>query len=152
MRSIFIRLINTSYITIIPAKVQKRKKMNLNLNILDGSFTIHRFSPNNEIPNQIYQGRFYSITKTDEEISIVCSSLVHLDSESSETDWSCIKVLGPLDFSLTGILADISAILAKAEISIFAISTFDTDYILVKSEKLQATKKALQKAGYIFKN
>jgi len=57
-----------------------------------------------------------------------------------------------LDFSLTGILADISAVLAKAEISIFAISTFDTDYILVKSEKLQATKKALQQAGYIFKN
>ena len=126
--------------------------MNLNLNILDGSFTIHRFSPNNGIPNQIYQGQFCSITKTDEELSIVCSSLVHLDSESSETDWSCIKVLGPLDFSLTGILADISAVLAKAKISIFAISTFDTDYILVKSEKLQATKKALQQAGYIFKN
>jgi len=126
--------------------------MNLNLNILDGSFTIHRFSPNNGIPNQIYQGQFCSITKTDEELSIVCSSLVHLDSESSETDWSCIKVLGPLDFSLTGILADISAVLAKAEISIFVISTFDTDYILVKSEKLQATKKALQQAGYIFKN
>jgi uncharacterized protein len=126
--------------------------MNLNLNILDGSFAIHRLSPNNEIPSQIYQGQFYNITKTDEEISIVCSSLVHLGSESSETDWSCIKVLGPLDFSLTGILADISAVLAKAEISIFAISTFDTDYILVKSEKLPESKKALQNAGYIFKN
>ena len=126
--------------------------MNLNLNILDGSFAIHRLSPNNEIPSQIYQGQFYNITKTDEEISIVCSSLVHLGSESSETDWSCIKVLGPLDFSLTGILADISAVLAKAEISIFAISTFDTDYILVKSEKLPETKRALQNDGYIFKN
>jgi uncharacterized protein len=126
--------------------------MNLNLNILDGPFTIHRLSPNNEIPNQIYQGQFYSITKTDEEISIVCSSLVHLDSENSETDWSCIKILGPLDFSLTGIMADISAVLAKAEISIFAISTFDTDYILIKSEKLPETKRALQNAGYIFKN
>ncbi|MBT6337840.1 MAG: ACT domain-containing protein, partial [Desulfobacula sp.] len=60
--------------------------------------------------------------------------------------------LGPLDFSLTGIMADISAVLAKAEISIFAISTFDTDYILVKSEKLPETKRALQNDGYIFKN
>ena len=126
--------------------------MKLNLKILDGSFSIHRLSPKNEIPIQIYQGQFFSITKTDEEISVVCSSSVHLDSESSETDWSCIKVLGPLDFSLTGILADISAILAKAEISIFAISTFDTDYILVKSEKLQAAKKTLQQAEYDFKH
>ena len=124
--------------------------MKLNLKILDGSFSIYRLSPKNEIPIQIYQGQFFSITKTDEEISVVCSSSVHLDSESSETDWSCIKVLGPLDFSLTGILADISAILAKAEISIFAISTFDTDYILIKSEKLQAAKKALQQAEYDF--
>ena len=126
--------------------------MNLNLSTLDGSFTIHRLSPNNEITNQLYQGQFYSITKTDEEISVVCSSSVNLNSESSESEWSCIKVLGPLEFSLTGILADISAVLAKAEISIFAISTFDTDYILVKSEKLQAAKKALQQAEYTFKN
>jgi len=126
--------------------------MKLNLKIFDGSFSIHRLSPKNEIPIQIYQGQFFSITKTDEEISVVCSSSVYLNSESSETDWSCIKVLGPLDFSLTGILADISAILAKAEISIFAISTFDTDYILIKSEKLQAAKKALQQAEYDFEH
>jgi len=71
-------------------------------------------------------------------------------SNISETGWSCIKVLGPLDFSLTGILADISAVLAKASVSIFAISTFDTDYVLVKSEKLPVARNALQKAGYTF--
>ena len=128
------------------------QKMKLNLNILEGSFSIHRLSPNDEIPNQIFQNQFYSITKTDEELSVVCASSIHLDSERPETDWSCIKILGPLDFSLTGILADISAVLAKAEISIFAISTFDTDYILIKSEKLQAAKKALEQAEYTFKN
>lgn len=124
--------------------------MKLNLSVLEDSFTIHRLPQNNEIPKQVFEGQFYSVSKTDEELSIVCSSSVLLDSESSEAGWSCIKVLGPLDFSLTGILADISAILAKAEISIFAISTFDTDYILVKSEKLQAAKKALQQAEYDF--
>jgi len=126
--------------------------MKLNLGILEGLFTIHRCAPDSEIPDQIFKSQFYSISKSDEELSVVCPSTVRLTSERSETDWSCIKVLGPLDFSLTGILADISAVLAQAEISIFALSTFDTDYILVKSGKLQAAKKALQKADYAFKN
>ena len=123
--------------------------MKLKLSILEDLFTVHRFPPDHEIPKQIYESQFYSISKTENELSIVCSSSMLLDSESSETGWSCIKVLGPLDFFLTGILADISAVLAKAEVSIFAISTFDTDYILVKSEKLPVANEALQKAGYI---
>lgn len=109
--------------------------MKLNLGILEGQFAIHRLSPKSVIPDQIYQDQFSSICKTDEELSIVCSSDITINSEMSETGWSCIKVLGPLDFSLTGILADISAVLATAEISIFAISTA-----------------ALQKAEYTFKN
>lgn len=125
--------------------------MNLKLSILEGFFTIHRFSPDHEIPKQIYEDQFYSITKTEDELSIVCSSAILQGSEDSETDWSCIKVLGPLDFSLTGILADISTVLAKADVSIFAISTFDTDYILVKSKKLSVAKKALLQTGYTFK-
>lgn len=124
--------------------------MKLHLNILENHFTIHRFPANREIPNQVYESQFYSISKTDEELSIVCNSTTQVNSEKSDTDWSCIKVEGPLDFSLTGILAKISTILAIAEISIFAISTFDTDYILVKSEKLPFAKKALLKSGYTF--
>ena len=124
--------------------------MKLQLNILENHFTIHRFPANYEIPNQVYESQFYSISKTDEELSIVCNSTTQVNSEKSDTDWSCIKVEGPLDFSLTGILAKISTVLAKAEISIFAISTFDTDYILVKSEKLPFAERALLKSGYIF--
>jgi len=74
-----------------------------------------------------------------------------LNSEKSETGWSRLKVPGPLDFSLTGILAEISAVLAEAEISIFAISTFDTDYILIKTEKLPLAIEALLASGYTFK-
>ncbi len=124
--------------------------MNLKISILEGLFTVHRFSQDHEIPKQIYEGQFYSITKTEDELSIVCSSSVLEVSENSETDWSCIKVMGPLDFALTGILADLSTILAKADVSIFAISTFDTDYILVKSKKLPVAEKALLQAGYSF--
>lgn len=126
--------------------------MKLQLNILENPFTIHRFPANHEIPSQVYESQFYSISKTDEELSIVCNSTTQVNSEKSDTDWSCIKVEGPLDFSLTGILAKISTVLAKAEISIFAISTFDTDYILLKSEKLPFAKKALLKSGYTFNN
>jgi len=124
--------------------------MKLQLNILENLFTIHRFPQNHEIPNQVYESQFYSISKTDDELSIVCNSTTRLNSEKSETGWSCIKVEGPLDFSLTGILAKISTVLAEAEISIFAISTFDTDYILVKSEKLPVAKEALLAYGYNF--
>lgn len=124
--------------------------MKLQLSILENFFTIHRFPPNHVIPKQVYESEFYSISKTEDELSIVCSSSTQLNAEKTEIDWSCIKVLGPLDFSLTGILADISAVLAEAEISIFAISTYDTDYILVKSEKLPGAKEALLASGYTF--
>ena len=124
--------------------------MKLKLTVLEDLFSVHRFPPDRDIPKQIYESQFYSISKTDSELSIVCSSSILLDSERSETDWSCIKVQGPLNFSLTGILADISDVLAKAKVSIFAISTFDTDYILVKSEKLSVANEALQKDGYTF--
>jgi hypothetical protein len=75
-----------------------------------------------------------------------------MNSEKSESGWSCIKIAGVLDFSLTGVLANISSVLAEAEISIFAISTYDTDYILVKSEKLQPARKVLLVSGYTFNN
>lgn len=125
-----------------------RKK--LKLSVLEDLFTIYRFPANHQIPEQVHESDFFSISKTDDELSIVCKSSILMDSEEADTGWSCIKVWGPLDFSLTGILADISAVLAKAEVSIFAISTFDTDYILVKSEQLLFTKNALLASGYTF--
>ena len=111
----------------------------------------HSFPPNQEIPNQVYGSEFYTISKTEDEVSIVCSSSIQLNSEKSETGWSCLMVVGPLDFSLTGILAEISAVLAEADISIFAISTFDTDYILIKTEKLPLAIEALLASGHTFK-
>ena len=83
-------------------------------------------------------------------MSVVCDASVLMDSEKTETGWRCITVLGPLDFTLTGILADIAAVLANSEISIFAISTYDTDYILVRSDQLSCATDALTASGYIF--
>jgi hypothetical protein len=123
--------------------------MKLNLSIIKGLLTIHRLSPESEIPGEIYRSSFYNINRTEDELSIVCPSSLSIASESSDADWACLKVNGPLDFSLTGILADISAVLAEAGISIFVISTFDTDYILVKAAALERAKEVLQNAKYI---
>ena len=122
--------------------------MKIKLAILDGEFTVHRLPLEADIPS--IKDNFFSITHTAEELSIVCDSNTPIQSKKSEGNWVCIKVLGPLDFALTGILAKISTVLAEAKISIFAISTYDTDYILVKSNTIEPAKNALKKAGYIF--
>ncbi len=125
-------------------------KTKLKLAILDGEYAVHRLSPKQDFPSSVLKGDFFSITKTDEELSIVCDAHLPVSSEKTEAGWSCIKVLGPLDFALTGILAKISSVLAEAEISIFALSTYDTDYILVKKDKLNATNFVLEQAEYVF--
>ena len=121
----------------------------LSLQVLAGQYTIHRFSPESGLPMAALESAFLSITKTVDELSIVCDAEISLESEHSESDWSCIKVLGPLDFALTGILAKLFRVLAEAQISIFAISTYDTDYLLVQSEKLAETIEVLEKKGYM---
>ena len=122
----------------------------LKLSVLDGEYSVHRFSPETKIPANALAGNFLSITRTEDELSIVCDASISLNSDKSESGWVCTKVLGPLDFGLTGILAKIASVLADAEISIFAISTYDTDYVLVKKEKLAIARKTLTAAGYIF--
>ncbi len=95
-------------------------------------------------------GGFVSVTKTDGELSVVCEStrLPPALPRREEGGWSLLAVEGPLDFSLTGILSAISAPLASAGISIFAVSTYDTDYVLVRAASLAAAEVALAGAGF----
>lgn len=118
------------------------------LKVLDNDFTIYRFQPTKRIPSPVFDGSFYWVGKTDEELSVVCDSSIELVGGEKNTGWACFKVLGPIDFSLTGVLAGIAAVLASAKISIFAISTFDTDYILVQSTQLERARIALVEGGY----
>ena len=124
--------------------------MGLRLAVLEKRYSIHRFTPDSAIPERALQGEFYTVSRTEEELSIVCDSEIELEAMESQNNWRIIKVVGPLDFSLTGILAKISTTLASAEISIFALSTFDTDYILVKNENLEKARRALLEAAYHF--
>ena len=123
--------------------------LHLKLKVLEGQYAIHRFPPNHEIPSQVSKSEFFSVSKTEDELSIVCSASIQVNAEKTENGWSCFKVFGPLGFSLTGILANLSASLAEAGISIFAFSTYDTDYIMVKKDQLELASKALLVSGHI---
>ena len=92
---------------------------------------------------------FYFIGKTDEEISLVCETKdTPAKTIEREDGWKCFRIEGVLEFSLVGILSKISGILAESNIGIFAVSTYNTDYILVKSENYEAAMNSLKAAGY----
>lgn len=122
----------------------------LTLSLLDQTFTIHRLEPNAKIPETALRSSFFAITHTDEELSLVLPDSVKIESDRSDPGWACFKVQGPLDFGLVGILAGITSVLAEAKIAVFALSTFDTDYILVKRKQVQAAQEALASEGYHF--
>jgi hypothetical protein len=118
------------------------------LTLLDETFTLHRLSPNVEVPAVALESPFFAITRTKEELSLVLPEEIEFASEKSETGWVCFKVEGPLEFELVGVLAGVSSALAQAGVPIFALSTFDTDYILMKREQVQVACDALTSAGY----
>ena len=118
------------------------------LTLLIERFTLHRLAADAPIPEVVLDSSFFSVTRTPDELSIVLPEGLVLSGTRQEPGWSCIKVLGPLDFGLTGILAGISKVLAAEGVTIFAISTFDTDYILIKQEALDRARRALETAGY----
>lgn len=92
---------------------------------------------------------FFFLGRTDEEISLVCRTEDVPDcTEAREDGWRAFRIEGVLDFSLTGILSGLSAVLAENKIGIFAVSTFNTDYILVKSESFERAAAVLAEAGY----
>lgn len=122
----------------------------MQLKILDKKLKVIKLKESETVPEIVYKQDFYSITKTDEELSIVVDENVDISSDIVEENWRAIKIVGTLDFALIGILSKISTILAQAKISIFAISTYNTDYILVKSDKLENAVQILKQNEYEF--
>lgn len=120
----------------------------LKLSLLEGRFGICRLEKDAEIPAWAYGSNFFSVTRTLDELSIVCQEKGIPADIRAEREWDCLKIEGPLDFGLTGILAGLTKILADCGISIFAVSTYDTDYILVREKDIEKTIKALMNEGY----
>ena len=118
----------------------------LEIKIMDKKFTVAKVENIHEID---LEQEFCFVGKTDEEISIVCSTEnTPIHTTHREDGWKAFRIQGELDFSLVGILSKISTILADNHIGIFAISTFNTDYILTKQENFSKAIKVLQEAGY----
>jgi len=124
----------------------------LKLLLLPETLAICRLDKDTPIPEWALKGGFFSVTRTVEELSVVCPQIQVPAGMKSEEGWRCIKVQGPLDFLLTGILASLTTPLAKAGISVFAISTYDTDYLLVKEENLEKAIEILAKKGHGIEN
>lgn len=120
----------------------------LNLKLLKVKYSVCRLNKNDEIPKWIFDEEFFSITRTDDELSIVCSQDKIKENIKCEKDWRILKIEGPLDFSLIGILSRISTLMANDGISIFAISTYDTDYILIKEESINRAIEVLENNNY----
>jgi hypothetical protein len=120
------------------------------LSILEETYIIHKLEQSTKLPEGLTDCEFYSLSNSQEELSLVCPDQILIQSENSSPNWKCLKVAGPLDLKLTGILAGLSDTLEKAKISIFAISSFETDYLLIQKQVLETAKTALKSAGYKF--
>jgi hypothetical protein len=120
----------------------------LTLIVMDGRFAICKLPAGASIPAWATAGDFYSITRTAEELSVVCSQEAVPEDTVCERDWCCLQVAGPIPSSVVGILASLTTPLADAGISVFAVSTFDTDYLLVKEKDFDSALDALRRHGY----
>jgi uncharacterized protein len=121
------------------------------LELLPGTCAVCRLDKNAPVPDWGIRVPFSSITRTAEEISVVCPDARVPGGVKKEGGWRILKVEGPLDFSLTGVLASLTAPLAREGIALFALSTYDTDYLLVKEENLEKAIQALREEGYELK-
>ena len=120
----------------------------MNLRILDSELSVCKISSPVEIP---FQDEFVFVGKTNEELSLVCNTKsVPKTSITREDGWRGFRVEGKLDFPLIGIIAKISGILAENNISVFVISTFNTDYVLIKADQLERASGLLEENDYRF--
>lgn len=118
--------------------------------ILRNTYSIYSFNHRSEVPNWIYSSDFYSITKSHDELSVVADQNLSIPPDiKSDHNWKILKIAGPLDLSLIGIIAEISAIFKEKNIPIFVVSTFETDLILVKNDFLKPAVEALEEKGHL---
>ncbi|MGW8179873.1 MAG: ACT domain-containing protein [bacterium] len=120
----------------------------MNLDLLAGEFSVVRLPPGSGVPGWTEAASFCSFTRTLEETSIVISDDAVPEGLEVESDWRCLKVSGPLNFEMTGVLAALSCPLSEAGIPIFVLSTYDTDYLMVKSVSLQQALAVLRESGH----
>ncbi|MEM8998272.1 MAG: ACT domain-containing protein, partial [Acidobacteriota bacterium] len=128
------------------------EKEGLRLSVQPGDYGCCRLPASARIPRWVHRSDFFNLTRTDDELSILCRQ-EHVPADvKCERDWALIKVLGTLDFSLIGVLASMADPLARARIGLLTVSTYDTDYLMVRRNKLQDAIVALETAGHRFED
>lgn len=115
---------------------------------LEGTFAVCRLAADAPVPGWAAGGPFVSITRTGDELSVVCREEAVPAGVRCEWGWRCLRVAGTLDFSLVGVLASLVGPLAGAGVSVFAVSTFDTDYLLLKASDFERGVAVLRRAGH----
>ena len=116
----------------------------LRLSVLDERLAVCRLTPDAALPDWLaWDGALTAVCRTAEELSLVCREAEVPAEVRAERGWRAFKVAGPLDFALTGILASLAGPLAEAGISLFAVSTFDTDYLLVREADFERARTVL---------
>ena len=125
-----------------------RLPIRLTLTLLSDISAVSRLAPSAVVPDWAWTGEVACVTRTRDELSIVCRADLVPHGVTSERGWRCLKVKGPLDFALTGVFARIAQPLADAGISLFAVMTYDTDYVMVKEDRLREAIGALLQAGH----
>jgi hypothetical protein len=120
----------------------------LTLVLLDSTIAVCRLGKSDPIPPWAVTGDFFSITRTADELSVVCRQESVPVEVVCERDWRCLRVAGTIPFAVVGVLASLTVPLADAGISVFALSTFDTDYLLLKETDLAAAANALGQQGH----
>ena len=126
-------------------------KHTLTLQIFEPELAICRLPPTSPIPDWIGDIDFVSVTRTPDELSIVCYEARVPGEVKAERNWRMLGIKGPLDFSMTGVLASLVSPLSDAGIAVFAISTYDTDYLLVKADRFDRALEILE-LTYIIEN
>jgi hypothetical protein len=116
--------------------------------VLPDTFAVCRLSNISSIPPWAIEGEFFSITRTADELSVVCRQVAVPEAITSERGWRCLRVAGTVPFSVVGLLAALTAPLAEAGISVFVVSTYDTDYLLAKEKDWTAAVDVLRRQGY----
>lgn len=117
------------------------------LQILAEPVSIARLAPDDPIPSWVEGAAWFCVTRTPQELSVVCDSRLVPQGVRQAGPWRAMRVAGTLEFDLTGILSRIAGPLAAARISIFALSTYDTDYVLVRERDLERAVHSLRDEG-----
>jgi hypothetical protein len=118
------------------------------ISVLKDDYKVCRLNAFDGVPEWALEAPLSSVTRTAEELSIVCPDQVAPKELQSEQEWKCLKIHGPLGFDEVGIISGLTKVLADANISVFVLSTFETDYILVKRMNIEQAAKVLADSGH----